>query len=204
MADEKKNMTRRPGSFKKWETHQHREERRVVEKAGKRRRDSGRSGRPLCVVAGRADGTRFRPAVSAGIRRACPCTVVCSVSRHTERRRVGRARVVKARQREVACPTLFGVAGAARRHPLAPASFSHAAAPGSARRAAPLRLVCATPSVRGHPRSDDRLFLFFSRYYEYLFLHTHTHTHEIYIFANTKERNDMTYNYISSNVLKVN
>lgn len=109
----------------------------------KRRRDSGRPWRPLC--AGRTRGPRprprprFRPAVSAGIRRAYPCDAVSQ--------RESRTRAVKA-SREVVCPIprhaviLTGVIFTRRRARIG---------------AAPLRLAYATPSVRGHPRSG-RLF----------------------------------------------
>lgn len=66
--------------------------------------------------------------------------------------RESRTRAVKA-SREVVCPILRG--GAARRHPHR--RHFHTP-PRQDRRRAPLRFSCATPSVRGHPRSGPAPF----------------------------------------------
>jgi len=64
----------------------------------KRRRETAGDRGVHCVPAGRGDPPRFRPAVSAGIRRAYPCDAVCL------NERVGRApwkRVERSRARPI-------------------------------------------------------------------------------------------------------
>lgn len=121
--------------------------------------------RGIHCVPGRTRGGRSP--LSAGrvrrreIRRACPRE--CTSAPDDVSREAGEldARLVKASRREVVCLILF----LPSRHPLRPASFSHAVASlGSPRRAAPLyreRLrasACATAKRTRSPAKHGRFF----------------------------------------------